>query len=185
LEISYQDIHGVVIFKNQVHKDSRGEFLEWYKSELVNMESEKQILFRQGNISRSAKNVIRGMHLGVGEGKQAKLVTCIQGRILDVFLDLRQNSSTYLEWGSVLLESMDGRSILIPEGVAHGFAALDDTNIVCYLNSKTYDPEFEVTVNPLDPKLGIKWPIDEPVLSEKDRTALSLEETVKLGRIFS
>jgi dTDP-4-dehydrorhamnose 3,5-epimerase len=80
---------------------------------------------------------------------------------------------------------MDGRSILIPEGVAHGFAALDDTNTVCYLNSKTYDPDFEATVNPLDPKLGIKWPIDGPVLSEKDRSALSLEEAVKLGRIFS
>jgi dTDP-4-dehydrorhamnose 3,5-epimerase len=185
LEINYQDIHGVVVYENQIHKDSRGEFLEWYKSELVDAELEKQILFRQGNISRSAKNVIRGMHLGVGEGKQVKLVTCIQGRILDVFLDLRQNSPTYLKWGSVLLESMDGRSILIPEGVAHGFAALDDTNTVCYLNSKTYDPDFEATVNPLDPKLGIKWPIDGPVLSEKDRSALSLEEAVKLGRIFS
>lgn len=178
-----QVINGVVVFREQVHVDSRGDFLEWFKAGEVYSEFGKQIDFCQGNVSRSVRNVIRGLHLSIGFGRQVKLVTCLQGKILDVFLDLRQNSATYLEWGSVVLEGLDGQSILIPEGVAHGFAALDETNVVCYLNSKTYDPNYEITINPLDPALKIQWPIDVPILSEKDRLALTLKEILELKEI--
>lgn len=181
---SKHNINGVVIFREQVHFDSRGGFLEWFKAGSVSKEFGEQIDFRQGNVSKSVKNVIRGMHLGIGSGKQVKLVTCMQGKILDVFLDLRHNSPTFLEWGSIILEGLDGQSILIPEGVAHGFAALDDMNVVCYLNSKSYDPNCEVTINPLDPFLNIQWQIESPILSEKDRLALTLKEILEIKKVI-
>ena len=178
------NIDGVVIFREKLHNDSRGGFLEWFKADPVFKEFGEQIDFRQGNVSKSLKNVIRGLHLGIGSGKQVKLVTCMQGKILDVFLDLRRNSPTYLEWGSAILEGLDGQSILIPEGVAHGFAALDEINVVCYLNSKAYDPNYEVTINPLDPLLNIQWQIELPILSEKDRLALNLQDILELKNVI-
>jgi dTDP-4-dehydrorhamnose 3,5-epimerase len=179
------EIAGSFIVEHQVHGDSRGNFREWYKkSEFEKAGIEFQIA--QANYSFSAKGVLRGLHFSIAPQGQSKLVTCAYGEILDVIVDLRLNSPTFLRVEKIKLTPESGDVLYIPSGVGHSFLVKSDNAAVTYLTSSEYDPENEKTIFPLDPELGVDWPSIAGVnfsLSSRDETAPTLSEA-KLQRIL-
>lgn len=173
IEVSSLTFPEILLIKPEVFHDERGSFTELFRKPLYR-EWGIDVDFVQDNHSVSEKGVIRGMHFQRAPG-QAKLVTCLQGTIFDVFVDIRPDSATFGEWGSHLLEADSHEQIYIPPGFAHGFAALSDRAHVLYKVSSLYCPEEERTFSFDDPDVGIEWPITNPVLSEKDRHAQPLE----------
>lgn len=159
----------------KVYRDERGFFTETYHQPRY---FEKEIPdFVQDNHSFSVKDTIRGMHFQSGLG-QAKLITVVLGTIFDVFVDIRPSSKTFGKWGSYLLDAGMHEQLFIPEGFAHGFAALSDTHVI-YKVSTVFDPNKEKNFRYDDPEVGIVWPIDCPILSERDRFAPNLHEAIR------
>jgi dTDP-4-dehydrorhamnose 3,5-epimerase len=163
---------GVQLIPLRRFDDPRGHFRECYKKPLY---EERGIVcpFVQDNHSFSKKGVIRGMHIQKG---QAKLITVMSGSIFDVFVDLRKDAPTFGKWQGIVLDAEESAQLFIPEGFAHGFAVLSDTAHVFYKVSAVYDPSIEKVLCFNDPEVGIQWPIQSPVLSERDAKGLSLEE---------
>lgn len=167
----------------QQHADDRGVFYEWFSDpEFVEFSGHRFDL-RQANCSVSAAGVLRGLHFAQLPPSQAKYVTCLQGKVLDVVVDIRFGSPTFGQWDSVLLDDRDRRSIYISEGLGHAFLALQDDSTVMYLCSAGYDPAREHTINVLDPAFDIVWPdLDgEPIMSDRDREAPTLDEVEAAG----
>ena len=161
------DLEGVWIIEPDVFGDERGFFLESYskrKYEELGIKCE----FVQDNHSRSSKGVIRGLHYQSHPG-QDKLIRCTRGRIFDVAVDIRKGSKTFGKWISVILSEQNKKQLFIPKGFAHGFATLDEDNEVLYKCSAHYDPETESGYMWNDPKINVKWPIKDPMISERDQ----------------
>jgi dTDP-4-dehydrorhamnose 3,5-epimerase len=160
-------IPDLVLIEPDVHGDERGFFVETFReAELPTLGID--VHFVQDNHSRSAASVLRGLHLQAG---QAKLVRCPIGRIWDVAVDLRPDSPTYRQWEGYELDGVSHRQLFIPDGFGHGFCVLSDSADVLYRVSSYYDPELETGIAWDDPEIGIEWPISDPVLSERDRSA--------------
>jgi dTDP-4-dehydrorhamnose 3,5-epimerase len=171
------EIDGVVLIEPTVHGDERGFFVETFRAnELRSLGIEVE--FVQENHSRSAARVLRGIHLQPG---QAKLVRCARGRIFDVAVDLRPDSPTYRRWEGYELDDADHRQLFIPDGFGHAFCVLSDTADVLYRVSSYYDPDLETGVAWDDPEIAVDWPVPEPVLSDRDRSAPSLAELAAAG----
>jgi dTDP-4-dehydrorhamnose 3,5-epimerase len=162
------------------HGDPRGRFLEWYRFDVVAAEVGRPLDLAQANMSISAAGVVRGIHFADVPPGQAKYVTCVGGAVLDVVVDLRVGSPTFGRWEAVRLDDVDRRCLYLTEGLGHGFCALTDATLM-YLCSQTYNPTGEHATHPLDPELGIEWPVADPVLSVRDAAAPSLSEAVRLG----
>jgi dTDP-4-dehydrorhamnose 3,5-epimerase len=178
-------IAGAFVSSNKVHGDSRGFFREWFKSSDLDKQG---VDFKpvQGNFSMSNRGALRGLHFSISELGQDKLVSCMYGEVLDVIVDLRQNSPTYLCVEKVVLKADSGDVLFIPSGVGHSFLAVSETAAVSYLTSSEYDAENEKTISPLDPELGIHWPDLEGVeysLSDRDLAAPTLKEAKALGHL--
>ncbi len=161
-----KELGGVIIIEPDKFEDHRGHFLEVYQYERYR-EAGIEATFLQDNLSFSRKGVLRGLHYQYPH-QQAKLVFVAEGEIFDVAVDIRRNSPTFGKWTSVILSGKSMRQIFIPEGFAHGFCVLSDTATVIYKCSAYYAPGSEGGVLWSDPDLGIEWPIDAPILSEKD-----------------
>ena len=129
----------------------------------------------QENQSRSGRGTLRGLHFQISPG-QAKLVRCARGSIWDVAVDLRRDSPTYRRWEGYELSDTNHRQLLVPIGFAHGFGVLSDEADVHYKLSSYYDPATEAGIAWDDPDLRVKWPIADPLLSERDRSAPRLAE---------
>lgn len=124
----------------------------------------------QINHARTQKaGTVRGMHYQRLPNAEAKFVSCVRGAILDVAVDLRHGSSTFLRWHAVELSETNRRSLFIPKGFAHGFQTLVDGCELLYLHTADYSPSDEGAVNALDPRLGIAWPLPITIMSERDR----------------
>ena len=123
------------------------------------------------------KGSVRGMHFQRAPALEAKMVTCISGRVLDVAIDLREGSPTFLVWHGVELARDDARSLLIPPGFAHGFQVLTDKAELIYLHSAPYAPEHEGGLSPRDPKLAIDWPLPVVNLSVRDAGYLPIGDS--------
>lgn len=134
--------------------------------------------FVQHNHSRSVQGTLRGLHFQTEPG-QAKLVRCPRGRIFDVAVDLRTGSATFGEWEGYELDDERHRQLFVPAGFGHGFAVLSEEADVSYLLSSTYDPATESGIAWDDPEVGVEWPVDEPLLSERDKAAPRLSEVVE------
>jgi len=119
----------------------------------------------------SKKNVIRGLHFQKQPFEIKKFITCVKGSILDVFVDIRKESKTFGKYGTINLSESDSLSILIPEGFAHGYSTLSSESVVVYLQSGNFNPDYDGSINPLS--LDIDWKINEPIISEKDTSALN------------
>jgi dTDP-4-dehydrorhamnose 3,5-epimerase len=158
------------------HGDSRGRFLEWYRFDALAEAVGHPLDLAQANLSTSARGVVRGIHFADVPPGQAKYVTCVSGAVLDVIVDIRVGSPTFGTWEAVRLDDEDRRAVYLAEGLGHGFCALTEGATVAYLCSSTYRPGHEHGVHPLDPELGIAWPVPDPVLSGKDAEAPSLAE---------
>ncbi|MFE2410650.1 dTDP-4-dehydrorhamnose 3,5-epimerase [Kitasatospora sp. NPDC059408] len=165
----------------QQHGDPRGLFMEWYRFDRLEEVVGHPLRLAQGNLSVSAKDVVRGIHFADVPPGQAKYVSCVRGAVLDVVVDLRVGSPAFGKWEFVRLDDTERKSVYIPEGVGHGFCALTDDATLSYVCSETYNPTGEHAVHPLDPDLGIEWPADAPQLSARDAAAPTLAEAIASG----
>jgi dTDP-4-dehydrorhamnose 3,5-epimerase len=163
------------------HGDPRGLFLEWYRFDHLAAEVGHPLRLAQANISVSARGVVRGIHFADVPPGQAKYATCTRGALIDVVVDVRVGSPTFGRWETVRLDDVDRRAVYLAEGLGHGFCALTDDATLTYLCSETYNPRAEHTVHPLDPRLGIEWPVATPVLSARDEAAPSFAEAKESG----
>lgn len=180
-------IEGTWVYTPQVHRDDRGHFLEVFRGGEFAADLGHRLDVAQVNCSVSQRGVIRGIHYADVPPGQAKYVSCVSGAILDVIVDLRAGSPSFGQWEAVRLDDADRRAVFLSEGLGHAFMALTDQATVMYLCSTPYAPGREHGVHPLDPALGIEWPLDEagraPVLSDKDAAAATLEESLRAGRL--
>ena len=161
-------ISEVLLIEPLVFQDDRGFFLETYKrSEFAKAGISEN--FVQISHSKSSHRVLRGLHYQKHPNAQAKLVRVLVGAIYDVVVDLRRGSATYGQWMAEILSAEEKKMIYVPEGFAHGFCVLSDEAEVLYGTSSEYAPNLESGIIWNDPELQIKWPIDEPLLSMRDR----------------
>ena len=167
-------LDGVVLVEPEVHGDERGFLVETYSAPGWR-EAGIDVEFVQDNHSRSRAGILRGLHFQTSPG-QAKLVRCLRGRIWDVAVDLRRDSPTYRRWEGHELDDQRHRQIFVPVGFAHGFCVLSDEADVAYKLSSLYDPETEAGIAWDDPDVGVEWPITEPELSGRDRSAPRLAD---------
>jgi dTDP-4-dehydrorhamnose 3,5-epimerase len=171
-----------------VHGDTRGSFHEWFRVDRLRELTGHALDLAQANCSVSSAGTLRGIHFADVPPSQAKYVTCLSGAVLDVVVDIRVGSPTYGRWEGVLLDDQTRRCMYVSEGLGHAFMALEDRSLVTYLCSAPFAPGREHGVDPLDPAIGIEWPTTDrhgrdiaPLLSEKDRTAPTLEEARTQG----
>ena len=172
--VSEVQIKGAVLIELECYQDDRGFFLETYQRKKYE-ELGLSIEFVQDNRSRSAKNVLRGMHYQVNH-PQGHLVYVTSGVAFDVGLDLRKNSSTFKHWIGVTLSAENQQQLYLPPGVAHGFCALTDEVEIYYKCTDYYYPDDEGGVLWNDPDIGIKWPTKDPIIKESDAQFLPLKD---------
>jgi dTDP-4-dehydrorhamnose 3,5-epimerase len=161
------DIPEIVIVEPDVHRDGRGFFLETFNAEKYQAGGIDAV-FVQDNHSRSVERTLRGLHMQIRR-PQAKLIRVVEGEIYDVAVDVRRGSPTFGRWVSVCLSADNFRQCYVPRGFAHGFCVLTAVAEVEYKCTDVYDPQGELGIAWDDPDLAIRWPIEDPVLSEKDR----------------
>ncbi|MGO9080047.1 MAG: dTDP-4-dehydrorhamnose 3,5-epimerase family protein [Streptosporangiaceae bacterium] len=175
-------IEGAWCYTPPIHRDSRGEFFEWFRAAEFAGDLGYHLDLAQANCSVSRRGVIRGVHFTEVPPGQAKYIVCASGAILDVAVDLRTGSPTFASWKAVQLDDESHRAVFLSEGLGHAFVALSDRATVMYLCSSLYAPGIEHGVHPLDPELAIRWPQQgEPVLSAKDAAAPSLLDAQRGG----
>ncbi len=170
------EIEGAWLFQASSHVDERGFFREWFKSSVMREVLKSDFKIAQSNLSRSKKGVVRGIHFSTSQEGQAKWVTCANGILWDVVVDIRPNSPTFGRWCANELRAEDGKSIYISEGLGHAFVALEDNTVISYMLSSPYSPKDEHAINPLDVEIGIKWPQIPLYFSEKDASAPNLRD---------
>ena len=174
MNVSKTELPGVLIINPVVHRDDRGFFLETYHQDRY-IQHGMDTGFVQDNYSASRQNTLRGLHVQP-HNPQCKLVRVVEGEIFDVIVDIRRQSATFCRWVGLHLSSDNYRQCYIPSGYAHGFCVLSRQAHVEYKCSTFYSPNDEISIAWNDPTIGIKWPINVPVLSPRDRDAPSIKE---------
>ena len=171
-----QKIEDVILITPKVYSDERGFFMESYKKSEFEANG-ITVDFNQDNHSKSTHGVLRGLHYQIKPYAQAKLVRCIKGKILDVAVDIRQNSETFGKYIKAELSEENKSMLFIPEGFAHGFVALSEEVELFYKTSNEYSKDAERGIIWNDKTLDIDWGINfEPILSEKDKVLPSLSD---------
>jgi dTDP-4-dehydrorhamnose 3,5-epimerase len=170
------EIDGLWLAESEVHQDNRGKFLEWFKPSELQKETGKSFSARQANSSCSTIGTLRGIHFSTSQDGQAKWVTCSDGLILDVVVDLRPKSKTFKKWIATELDAFSGNSLVISEGLGHAFLSLAENSVVNYLLSSEYSPENEQTIYPFDKDIAINWPKMEYKISDRDLNGKKLLE---------
>lgn len=164
----------VIHVQPRVFPDSRGAFLEaWHEEKYAAGGLGHK--FVQDNLSHSKAKVLRGLHFQTVK-PQGKLVSCSAGRVFDVAVDIRQGSPNYKKWVGVELSAEKGNQLYVPEGFAHGFCVLSEEASVTYKCTAPYLAEYDAGILWNDPEIGVEWPVDEPLLSDKDAALPSLAE---------
>lgn len=161
-------IPDVVRVRPTRHEDDRGSFMETYRRSAF-AEAGIDVDLVQHNTARSRQGVLRGLHYQLPPAAQGKLVRAVRGRIFDVAVDLRRGSAHRGEWVGVTLDAGEGDLLWVPPGFAHGYCVLSAEAEVAYGVTAEYAPHLDRGIRWDDPELGIDWPVDEPILSEKDR----------------
>jgi len=161
--------------------DNRGYFYESFKEEDFKTHIGRNFKIKQTNTSSSSKGSVRGIHFAMLPPSQAKLVQCQRGSIRDYVIDIRVGSPTFGKFEVVELGENYASAVFIEEGLAHAFVALENHTVVTYYVSEKYNPEREKGINPFDKTLNVKWPDLELILSEKDKQAISLDESKAQG----
>jgi dTDP-4-dehydrorhamnose 3,5-epimerase len=174
LKIINTSIEGLLLVRPNRFTDERGYFSETFSQRDFNAAVGGEVEFVQDNESLSAKGVLRGMHFQVPPAPMGKLVRVVSGAILDVAVDIRKGSLTYGKHEAVRLDADEGWQFWIPEGFAHGFLALEEGTKIAYKCTAFYDPECDSGIR--CDNLGIDWGIDNPLVSAKDKCAISLDD---------
>ena len=168
------DLPGIVLIEPTVHSDDRGFFLEVYHR----VKFEKGGIgetFVQDNRVRSVRGTLRGLH-AQWRNPQGKLVGVTHGEVFDAAVDIRRGSPTFGRWFGTTLTAASFRMLYVPPGFAHGYCVISDEAEVTYKCTALYDPEGEIAIAWNDPAIGVRWPVDEPLLSARDRDAGRLSE---------
>jgi len=182
MDVRELSVSGAFSIRPRQFQDSRGVFMELYRSEILAESIGHQFTLEQMNCSVSTRGTLRGIHFADVPPGQAKYVACPQGAVLDVVVDIRRGSPTFGSWEAVRLDDVHRTAVYLAEGLGHAFLALSETATVVYLCSSSYNPQAEHGINPLDPELGITWPDEAPLLlSDRDRHAPSLGEAAAAG----
>ena len=178
MKIITTSIPEALIFEPKVFGDERGFFFESYNQQTFEAATGLSTKFVQDNHSRSAKNVLRGLHYQI-EQPQGKLVRVTQGEVFDVVVDIRKSSPTFGQWVGARLSAENKHQMWVPAGFAHGFLVLSEFAEFLYKTTDFYAPQHECCIRWDDPAIGIAWPLDgEPLLSNKDMQGLSLSQAV-------
>ena len=172
------DLPGVIVIEPTIYEDKRGFFMETYRKDKF-LEADIPGRFVQDNHSSSTQSTIRGLHFQEPHA-QGKLVRVVKGEIFDVAVDVRKGSPHFSRWIGIRLSQENGKQLWIPPGFAHGFCVLSERADVIYKCTTFYAPKAEKYILWNDPDIGIKWPIDNPVTSEKDANAPSLKDALTL-----
>ena len=171
MKIIKTKIKDLVLLKTKIYKDKRGFFKEVKKNRIL----KKKFIF--DCFSFSKKNTLRGLHLQTKKS-QAKIITVVQGKILDVVVDLRKNSKTFGKYFAIKISQDSNFSLYIPENFAHGFLCLSKTCAVYYKCSQYRNKGSEKTILWSDKSLKIKWPVKNPILSKKDKLGIKLKDFI-------
>ena len=176
MEVIQTAIDGVVILEPKVFGDARGYFFESWSQRDFDAQV-RPVRFVQDNESKSGYGVVRGLHYQKPPYTQSKLVRCVRGAVLDVAVDIRRGSPTFLQHVAVLLTEENHRQVFIPKGFAHGFAVLSEEAVFQYKCDEFYHPEADAGIQLDDPRLGIDWQIPQAkrILSEKDRARACID----------
>jgi dTDP-4-dehydrorhamnose 3,5-epimerase len=178
MTVTETKLKGCFIIKPQVFEDARGFFMETFNLKRFAEKTGYEPVFVQDNLSRSSYGVIRGLHQQLPPYAQSKLVYVLEGKVIDVAVDVRKDSPTFGQYVSVELSSENKKQLFIPQGFLHGFSVISETVIFAYKCEGFYHKESEFGINPLDKTLNIDWGIEKgkEILSEKDLTAVSFKE---------
>jgi len=168
------EIEGLVLLEPRRFHDDRGYFFESFNEQKYSELLGEEVVFVQDNVSYSKQNVLRGLHFQLPPFAQGKLVSVLKGKVLDVAVDLRKNSSTYGQCQTVELSAENGLQFYIPQGFAHGFVSMDEGTLFSYKCTNYYAPTHEETLLWNDSKLNIDWNCSKPIVSDKD----------KIGKLF-
>lgn len=171
MELIKTDIEDLFIIEPEVFSDERGYFTEsWSRKKFEDMGLYYDFVQDNQSLSES-KGTLRGLHFQTGQFAQAKLVRCINGSVLDVAVDLRRNSRTYMKYISVILSGKNKRMFLIPRGFAHGFVTLENNTLFLYKADNLYNKQSEESIIWNDSTLGVEWGTESPLMSYKDSRA--------------
>lgn len=173
------DLPNVVVATRKPIGDSRGFFERLYDRDVFAEVFGEAGIIQMNRSHTRAKGSLRGMHRQLGAHAEKKIITCLRGRVFDVAVDLRPDHDTFGRWVAVELSEDNDRSVVIPEGFAHGFQTLTDDCQLLYLHSAAYAPLAESGVNALDPDLAIAWPLDVAEMSDRDRALPQLRNVEK------
>lgn len=178
MRIEQTPLQDCFIIHEKVHGDARGYFIETYNQRDFKAATGLNIEFVQDNQSRSTKGVLRGLHMQRGSSAQAKLVRVLEGAVLDIAVDLRKGSPSFGQHFAIELTADNHKQFFVPAGFAHGFVVLSETATFFYKVDKFYEPGNEVGIMYNDQDLNIDWrlPMNEIILSEKDKTLGSFAE---------
>jgi len=182
MDIKERKIKGVYEITLNPYFDTRGFFMRVFDDNIFSEKGLKKKWVQENHSFTEKKGIIRGLHFQFPPFSEAKLVRCINGEIFDVFVDLRSNSETFGKWDSIELSRMNKKMVFIPRGFAHGFCTLSEQAEVLYKVDNFYSPEHELGLLWNDPELKISWPEKDPVLSEKDKKNITLNQFIQKYR---
>jgi len=169
MKVTATAIPDVLVIEPRVFGDERGFFFESFNQQAFDEAVGSKVVFVQDNHSKSAKNVLRGLHYQLPPKAQGKLVRVVQGEVFDVAVDIRKESPTFGKWVGEVLSAENKKQLWIPPGFAHGFLTLSETAEFLYKTTDYYSPEHERGIRWNDPRLAVAWPLNAvPVLSHKD-----------------
>ena len=179
MHVETLQITDALVFRPEPHRDDRGFFTRTFDTAIAAEHGLDSTRFQQDSQSRSGRGVLRGLHGRLGAG-EAKLVRCAHGAILDVIVDARPGSATFGTVCTVRLDDVDFAHLYVPPGLLHGFQVLTETADTCYRIDRPHDPSEDIGVRYDDPDLAVPWPLDDPILSERDATAGSFAQLREL-----
>lgn len=176
------ELEGCWLLEPTVLEDDRGYFFESFNTETFKTLTGVSFEVKQINQSRSQRGVLRGMHFQSGDKAQAKLISCVEGELIDVAIDLRKNSPTFKKYYLTTLSASNKRQLYIPRGFAHGFLVISDLAKLVYLVDELYSRDHDTGIIFNDPEIGIKWdfPLSEMKLSDKDKNLPTISESKHL-----
>jgi dTDP-4-dehydrorhamnose 3,5-epimerase len=178
MKFTESKIHGVLILENEVFEDNRGAFGRLFNADIFGVNETKNI--KQVNHSFTLKKeTFRGFHYQKPPFAETKIIKCIKGSVYDIYIDVRENSPTFLKYEIIELNETDKKTLLLPEGVAHGFQSITDNVEMLYLHTQFYNPEYEGAINFAEPLINLNLPLDIKVISEKDKNIKFLPENFK------
>ena len=178
MKVRTTKLPGVIVVEPRVHRDDRGFLLESYQATRYR-ENGIPASFVQDNHSSSVRGTLRGLHAQLAPQAQAKLLRVIEGEVYDVAVDARVGSPTFGRYVGEVLSAQNHHQLFIPEGFLHGFCVISERAQVEYKCSALYTPECEIAVAWNDPEIGIRWPVEEPVVSTRDAAALPLADLLE------